>query len=258
MLRSFFAFCLLLILAMVALAHAAPVTGQTVPNVHLPLIRTAPSETPLVVDSTAGIASTSLSTYTVETPRHSKGDLLLIALATDAFTTTLHGPAGWTVQRENVPIRGTARFGLWSKIAGDTEAESSIVRNNRPDGRGARAGWGALSIDALRINAGSAIHAQGVDTEGSGVTARLPEITTTIDNCLLVAIVFTDRLALPLGTPEGWTKVVNSGVEGGGTVGVYTKIKTTAGTESGPEVTLGVREQWAGVTLAIAPEVATR
>jgi hypothetical protein len=258
MLRLLFAFCLFLLLVIVTVSHTDPLLGQTVPTVHLPLVYTSPSETPLVVDSTTGIASTSLTTYTVEIPHHTSGDLLLIALATDAFTTTLRGPVGWTAQRDNAPIRGTARFGLWSKLASANEAESVIVRNNRPNGRGAPAGWVALSIEALGINANSGIHAQGEDTDGSGVTARLPEITTTVDNCMLVAFVFTDRLALPLGTPEGWTKVAGSGVEGGGTVGVYTKIKATAGTEEGPRVTLGAHEQWAGVTLAIAPEVATR
>jgi hypothetical protein len=252
MLRFLCVFCLL-ILALLALAYASPAIAQTVPPVHLPIVRRVPPETPLVVDSTTGIASTALSTYTVETPDHANGDLLLIAAATDSFTTTLNGPAGWTILRATQPIQTAARYGLWSTNATASEPESFIVRNIRPNGRGAPGAWLALSITG-----GSGLHAQGEDTSGAGTTATLPDITTTVDKCLLVAFVFTDRLALPLTAPEGWTKVAETGVDTGATVGVFTKVKTTAGTESGPAIGLGVREQWAGVTLAIAPLAPTK
>lgn len=114
---------------------------------------------------------------------------------------------------------------------------------------------------ALAIENDGGIHAYSAAPEsGIGTTTiDVPAITTTIDGCLIVTVVFTDRQTTPHGALTGATHLVEVDVFSGGTVSIYTQTQATAGTVAADSISMQVgnpspdTEEWWCSRFAIAP-----
>ena len=142
-----------------------------------------------------------------------EGDLLVAVMLNADATRTLNTYTGWTLERNTEQASPTSTE-LWvlSKKAGASEPASyNFVFNFSFDG--------AANIlafqDADAVNVDDAAAVSAVDS-GSPYAATSPDITTTVNDCLLVTVQGL-RISSPGGTPtytppSGYTERLFAGV----------------------------------------------
>ena len=199
--------------------------------------------------STSNEAST---TVTVPTTL-AAGDLWFIAIVSDPNNQTFTFPAGFSKE--------------WSDFAFITGnlVESGVVAKKVSSGSDGNASVTVGTSErqvwvSFGVHGGNAtLHARGTDQEGSSGTATFPAVTTSVDNCLLVRILFTDASlqTTPFGSLTGWTAGASDFGASSGGIGFWTKTLATAGVEASGTVTLANTEQWYAITFAIAPSSLT-
>lgn len=96
-----------------------------------------------------------------------------------------------------------------------------------------------------------------VEVETPATSIDLPAIETTLDNCILIAIVYSDWGTAVISPPvgEGWTKLLDAQGDDadGPSISIFYKEKPVAGAVAAQTFTQDVTEAMAGHLLAFEP-----
>lgn len=191
--------------------------------------------------SSGNETSTNIASYP-----HANGDVVHIAMVSDAASQVFTFPAGYTKQYSDVSVNGAATAVLARKTASSEPSNFNVTL-----GTSERQVYIAFSVTG-----DGGVNATGTSGTGTGSTATCPAVTTTVDDCLLIRFVATDISAgttLPHGTMSGWTKLAEQDTGSGGALSIHYKVLATHGTEASATVSMNVSEQWWAGTFAIAP-----
>lgn len=177
---------------------------------------------------------------------HTNGDVVHIAMVSDAASQVFTFPAGYTKQYSDASVNSAATAVLARKTASSEPSSFDVTL-----GTSERQCYIAFSVTG-----DGGVNATGTSGTGTGSSATCPAVTTTVDNCLLIRFVATDISAgttLPHGTMSGWTKLAEQDTGSGGALSIHYKVLATHGTEASATVSMNVSEQWWAGTFAIAP-----
>lgn len=190
-----------------------------------------------------GAQASGSTSFVVTVPPHDEGDVLYIAIAQDGAATMTQ--ASFTALYDNISIgAGTATFCLFRRTATASEPATYTVTTTLSE----RAAWIAFAVS----NDGG-VDSQATTATGTGTTASVNTVTTTQDDCLGIAVFATDLVSTPMSAMSSHTKLDESSVTSGASVGVYYRELITAGANGGGNITLNASEEWVGVRFAIAP-----
>lgn len=137
-------------------------------------------------------------------------------------------------------------------------AHHSIIRYHRAAGDAGSYTWSWTSnlfneISMFTysgcIRAGSPINASSKNS-GSGTTATLTGVTTTVANCMLLGIV-TDSAGSTYTFPGGWTPRTVGDSTG---TAMQEKLQAAVGATGNFSVTLGTSGPWTAILVALTPE----
>lgn len=165
----------------------------------------------------------------------------------DSFTLT-----GWTELNQAGNGTSGAKVGAFYLPAPQNSTETVSVVN----GAAHVVGW-YFRVD--NPNQIAPINVTGTETiVGSATSATIAGITTTVDNCLVVAVAAldgSDMLPVAVTSGSGWSAVTSLGYSGSTGIGlVYvTKTMATAGAVGDLGLTATVADGWGGFMFALAP-----
>jgi len=192
----------------------------------------------------AANSNTGNSTYTVACPTHVAGDTIYLAIGQDGGGAVLSA-TGFSKLYADIDIDGTATFTLFYKIAGASEPANYTVTTTVSE----RAVWVTFAVRGAQTTP----NAQATNASGTGTTATANAITTTVVTTLDIIIISTDIISTPLGSMTSHTKLDESSLTSGATVGVYYKEIATASTDGTDAASLSATEQWVALRFALAP-----
>jgi len=195
------------------------------------------------------------------------GDLLIGVVVTDEDAGTFTPPSGWTLINSGTAdpggIADQVTLGTWYKIAGGSEPPSYTWSWTNPQ---------TVYAFIVRItghDSSNPINVWGVDTgssTGTIITITCPDVTTTVDDTLVLRIFGADR-AMNFGSyPSGHTGITFDSSSGDNTTpyqctgGAAWQAQATAGATGTADFTaipnVGTTEEWRALTIAIAPPAA--
>jgi hypothetical protein len=200
----------------------------------------------IVVESVASAESASTTSLSCNAPTGvANGDLLLAILC---GSPSWNEPAGWTT----IYDRFDGAFGggyAWYKIASSEGASYAFTRGAAD----------SISVAILRISghdATSPINANnaGIDTEYDA-TFTCDGVTSTVNNCLIVASVMRISNFLVSSISAGWdSRFYSAGT--GYSLGVGSKILVSAGASGTMTMASSSLERSAWMAFSIAPAAA--
>jgi len=162
----------------------------------------------------AGASASNETTTTVTVPTTlAAGDLWFIAMASDPTSQAFTFPAGFSKEWSDFTfITGNlVESGVVAKkVSSGSDSNASVTV-----GTSERQAWVSFGVHG----GNATLHARGTDQEGNSGTITFPAVTTTVDDCLLVRIVFTDVSSgqtLPFDAMTGWVKATEAYVSSGG------------------------------------------
>jgi hypothetical protein len=199
---------------------------------------------PTVVTGFTASSGASSTTCAVTTPTHAAGDVIYIGVVQDA-TATFTEPSGFSVLYADITLSGFGgeTMAVYYKTAGSSEPADYTVTSDATER------WVFI---AFAVNGDGGIDVSGTPNTGSGASATVPSITTTVNDCLIVVLVGTDGISTPHSTITDYTFIGETSFSSGGSISAQHKVLATAGTESGNAVSI-TSEQWGAVAWAIAP-----
>lgn len=200
--------------------------------------------TPTIVDFTTKDTGGSESTHTVDTPTHSNGDELFVAIAIDRDNTlTL---TGWTAVYSNIDIRTgdvSATFALYHKTAGASEPATITITSSVSE-RSVMIAWSMSGYTGIDGTTGT--------DEGESTTATCPTLTSTEANTRAFLIVATDAESLPHSLPSTYTNLAAVQRTSGATLSIRHKELITAQATGSQSTTITTTQEWIGATMIIA------
>ena len=135
------------------------------------------------IDFTEAKAASETTSITISTPGTSEGDLLIAAVATDGYTPTSITPPfgeGWS-EIDIDDFGNEITLGAWWKLADASESPSHQFTWS---GDQQAYGW---MMHFTGHDSSDPIHDYSTDGESSS-TPDSPEVTTTVDNCLILRL----------------------------------------------------------------------
>jgi hypothetical protein len=202
-----------------------------------------------------GKRSTDGFTVTVNKPTGTvEGDLLIAFIAKDDDDAITGVPTGWTLIVGQA-AQYQARFNCYYKIATASEPDSYTWRGDREQYVGV----------ILRYTGHDPTNPINAYASASSSTANnspvAPSVTTTVDGCLIIQAFGADDDDTPYTVPspltQRWNEISNTGNGTCGTAGGEW-VQTSAGNTGTATFTMNAPEEWAAITIAIAPAVAYR
>jgi hypothetical protein len=210
----------------------------------------------VVAGFTIKVDTNNLLTRTINVPTNAAGDIIVLAVATDANTGTISavGFPNYIYQDKPIKTSGNSTVALagvmWKVSTGDAGTYTIDTSTSER--------IGAICF-AVRGADTSAIHAVGTEVNGDSTTATVPAVITSVADCLRISIVGVDGTTqtTPHGTADDHTKIGEApgAVPGStaGTVSAHYKTIATASTDPTKTVSMVATEQWIGFSFAIAP-----
>ena len=204
---------------------------------------TAPS---IQAGYTSGADTSNTTTTHVTAPTNAAGDVIYIAIVSDAAGQTFTAPTGFSTLYSNVNIPSTsptATFAVFYKTSTGSEAGPFDVGL----GTSERQSWVAWTV-----HDDNGFDVTGtVNTGSTGTGASVNFVTTDQADCLIIGIIATDGATTP-HTPASMTKLAESAGSSAGSISVHYEAAVSLGTwPSSSSVTINTSEQWAGVAFAI-------
>lgn len=151
---------------------------------------------------------------------------------------------GFTAVHDNIPIYTgsvTARASLLRKVEGSSPP--SVYTITSASERMVGVCW-AVSDD-------NGVDGTAVDDGAAAASANCPTVTPSEVACSVFLLVGTDNVSLSHGTVSGFTPIASVEHASGGTVSVQYKQLSTTDATGDQSVSLGVNEEWVGVTLVV-------
>ncbi len=196
------------------------------------------------------VVTTNGSTITITKPSGVvSGDLMLVFISTDGATTS-HTSSGWTtVEEETTSTGAKCTLAIMSKIAGGSEPSDYTFT-----GGGNQTRCGII----FRIDGQNATFkdVSGIDNTGDSATPTAPDVTTTVDDCLVLCAYAQDEAEAPNIHPGSTTELADFDSAGGdpaSTLGVASYTQASAGATGTKQWTDSNSNRWIGAQVAIAP-----
>lgn len=182
------------------------------------------------------------SPSTVNIPAGNTGDLLLVIVGDDEADTATatfdanDDPVGWTFEGEFGDTVSDTHMGIYSKIADGSEGATADFQTTSTDSH----------ISILRISGVDQTDPVGIigtqQTNSPSSTTVIPEITTTLDNSLIIGAASTDGSDMNYVSLSGTGWVYGDSAEGAdladNTNGTWiSKPMPTAGATGSPTIT---------------------
>ena len=180
------------------------------------------------------------------------GDLYLVCVV-HSLATAITPPEELTVVEDVIYSGGT--HAMWVGRREGSSEPSSYTFTVDPDDEE----FAAVVLRVSGHDSDAPINASS-SAEGASATPTCPDITTDVDNCLLVGFTGSDG---PRGTtpyePSGYDARAQQNSSGGGTLAVVvqcaTKVLESAGSSGTAAFAISTGDQWVAMHLAIAPAV---
>lgn len=197
--------------------------------------------------ATTYAATSNNTTHSVGKPSlATTGDYIYSPAVTDDAGVAINVPSGFTkLLGGNVDVSGGATAALARKLwdSGDGSTyDWTLDATER------------MAIMAFAVQGDGGVHKTSTIASGSSSSATFNGVTNEVDDCLAVAIVWTDGDTSTHGAITDYTKLGEAAAFSGGTVSVHVRTLGSAGSETPGSCTLGISEQWATVFFTIAPE----
>jgi hypothetical protein len=187
---------------------------------------------------TKGGQASNATTITITTPLHSAGDRIYVTIVNDEQTPNLQPPDGtWTALKQNAAIQTSAAMSVFYKTAGGSEPATYVFTQNLE--RSTYIAWAVTNDGGVNVQA-------GIVSTGTGTSAPIVTLTTTVNDCLHMAAVGTDISAggtLPM-TAGRLTKLDEQSTASGGALGIFYENRPTLGVIPADTVTIAISEQW--------------
>ncbi|TXH18131.1 MAG: hypothetical protein E6R03_02700 [Hyphomicrobiaceae bacterium] len=213
--------------------------------------------TPSIVSGHSTAADTvNATSRTINAPTYSAGNVVLLAVVTDAASGTISSPhfADYIFQDRPIKTAGGSTVALASvmwkvALAAGSEGSTYTIDTSASERVGA--------ICFAVADAEAAIHA-ATETNGDSGTATLPAIITTVADCLRISIVGADGTTqtTPHGTATNHTKLGEAWATSSGAVSAHYKTISSPTTDGAETSTLAASFRWIGFSIALAPAVA--
>lgn len=204
----------------------------------------------IVAGHTTQADTVNATTRTINTPTYSAGNLIVLAVVTDAASGTISSPdfADYIFQDRPIKTAGGSTVALASvmwKVAGSEGATYTIDTS-------ASERVGAICFAVSGADSG--IHA-ATETNGDSGTATVPAIVTSVADCLRISIVGADGTTqtTPHGTATNHTKLGEAWATSSGAVSAHYKTIPSPTTDSAETSTLTASFRWIGFSIALAP-----
>lgn len=168
---------------------------------------------PSVRSSTTYNSGSSETAHAITVPTAMAGDFVFVVFGIDGVQTITPAESGVTEHYDDVDIDATATGEVTSKAweSGDTTYTF--------DTGSERAVAVAFSVEG----ASAGVNVLGAVNSGSGTTVSFTGATTTVNDCLGVAVIISQQNTTPHGGISGYTQLDEVGLASGATVSVYTK-----------------------------------
>ena len=201
---------------------------------------------PTVNDYTFGFDTGNTTATVVTTPANAAGDELVLFISSDAGSQTFTDPTGlFTKEYNDVSLPSTAAtFALFKKTSNGSEPSTFTFNLGTSERQ---------SYVFYAVRGGNVVNVKGTNASGTGTTATIPGLTTTVDNCLVFGAVITDGDTQPHGTTTDYSNQVQTGSSTASTLGLQYMTKTTAGTVADNTCSLNASQEWLGISIAIEP-----
>lgn len=160
------------------------------------------------------------------------------------------GPTGFNEDVDDTGGGGPWRCQVWSKVAGGSEPSSYAWTAD--DAR-----WLALVARISGADTGGGAIDGVASADGDSDTATFPDLTTTVDDCLILRFVLFDDGSksvdtAPSGLTEEWVEIGNT-VAGRVNYYCWSEEKASAGSVGTDTAVFSGSEVWIAFTVAIAP-----
>jgi PKD repeat protein len=190
-------------------------------------------------------ATTATNSVTVATPPGtSAGDVLVACLALNGGAVAAGGaPAGWSPIASVTSVANPHVFGYYRVASGTEPAQYRwTLASSVTSGAGIARYSGAAGVDGPATTAAA----------GSGTSASIPGVTTTVANAMLVGCVGinSSSTATSIGSPAGMTQAWDIG---GKRHELADGVQAAAGPSGTKAWALGADRAWAGWLVALRP-----
>ena len=182
-------------------------------------------------------------------------DLLILAVGGDLAASesiTYTAPAGFTellaLTRSHATNAGT-NLQVWYKVASSEGANYTITPSADN-----LTGASMLRIDGQ--HASTPFDVSSITAFDDNTEAKIPSITTTVDNCLIIGISQWDQSKTLTTLPSGWTQQFHIDVSGLDQNGIY-KTLATAGATGVAQYNLSAAAPYVSAAISVQPPVRT-
>lgn len=193
------------------------------------------------------------ATFSVSQPSGTtEGDVLWVILGSGQSCTFSAPDGTWTETHDNVCHDNAGASASYIHVVGASDTGPYTFSHSINDSVSGLCGAVRGARSSNPINVQSAHNTQ------YGTSLVCPSVTTTVDNCFVLRLGYADGYRS--FTVDGATTQLGQNVIADGSdnavVAAY-EIKTTAGTTGSRTHTVSGTDQWAGITIALAPAVAS-
>lgn len=200
-----------------------------------------PAVLPEIVDHEIWNSTGGETTFVVPLPTYDAGDVVYIFFIQDSSTGTLSIDGDWDPKYQTI-VPTTAKIAVWTKTMVGDEGATVTVSSTLTE----RAA--ALTMTVTDHGAAGPL---ATNANGLGTTATVNALTTETDNNLGIAAVFTDGSTTPLGEMTNLTKLNESTLISGGTIGVYYEECLTADEYPADSASMFASDEWLTIRFSI-------
>jgi hypothetical protein len=209
---------------------------------------------PTVVAGTAGKATT--GSVSIARPTSLRvGDLLVLVVATEAAASGIEVPLGFLPIVGEMTQGAAVNLRAWYKFATHAESATYLVSFEAADDS-------IYNLFLVRgVSPFGVVNVLDSAQGSAGLPIVEPGVTTTVDNCLAIAVIAYDGSPRVLVQPTGWTLLKSEdGPAGSICAGIAYKTIATAGASGGGNWTAtdSSADDYIALTFAVTPGVMSR
>lgn len=227
--------------------------GIGIPDLPLGGTMTVPV---IVSGHTTAFDVSNVTSRTIAVPTYSENDIIILAVTADMNSGTITAPGGgFSFVFQDVPIQTAtptqvSTCTVFWKIASASEGSTYTVDTSTSE-RAVMICFAVRGADTI-----STINATGTAENGDSITATVPAVTSTVNDCLRISVIGCDQSidTTPHGACTDHTKLDDLFTTSGGAISVHYKTIATAGTDDAKTSTMAASQEWVGLSFAIAPD----
>ena len=183
------------------------------------------------------------TSHSFSAPSHSDGDVIYVHAATNG-NRTMTGPVGFSVAFENVQsFSDRTTHSLWYKTASSDPVKYAWSLDVAEEG--VTMTWSVSNdggIDVISAN-----------NTGDSNSVSCADVTSTVDNTLILRLVHTGNNTLPHSLETGYTWIDSVADAAAASISVQYDVKETAGAVGQLFIDIAFTVEWGGRTVIIKP-----